>query len=327
MPRAIALSAAVAVGAAMLTCPPANAQEPKDEDASGATISGLSVSARIQARIAPEYEGSDKYAVDPTGALSLFRTGVDRPFHAPDEGVSLGLFGGHDWSAGLAGQWRGRRDNDHDLQGFEKVAGTVEVGGFATWWPTDGLRVRSSIRHGIGGHDGWVAEVGADVVSQVGSWTLSIGPRARWADRSFSQTYFGVTPIEAVRSPFGIKPYRARGGLAAAGVLATGEYHWNARWSIIGEGDYHRVLGAAADSPIVRTFGSADQLSFSLGVRFLFGGLDGSDRQEPTRNRVHRPEASRGTEGTRDHVRPGPAHRPGDRPEDLAEATAARQVA
>jgi outer membrane protein len=256
-----------AAAAALVGSTPALAQD----SGGGVTIFGRTVSASLKARVSPDYMGSDDYRVVPAGSISLSKPGEDSRFSAPDDGASLTLVGGDALAAGLTGRVRGPRDGKDDLQGFDDVDWTVEAGGFVNWWVTDSLRTRLEVRRGFGGHEGVVVDVGADVVSVGDRLTLSIGPRFRWADDEYARAYFGVTPQEAARSPFAIAAYNPDGGASYAGVLASADYRWNDHWSITADADYRKLLGDAADSPIVAQLGSEDQYSASIGVRYSFG--------------------------------------------------------
>lgn len=250
-----------------VTSAQAQASDPEDIAVFGWTLNNL----RLSARVAPDYMGSNDYRLGPSGSLTISRRGTPPTFGAPDDGVSLGLFGGEGWSAGLSGRWLSKRDNKDDLRGFEKIDWTIEGGAFVNYWPTESLRLRGEVRRGFGGHEAWVANLGADAVWRNDPLVMSIGPRLAWGDDKFARTYFGVDPIEAARSPLGITPYAPGGSAFNAGLVASAEYRLNRHWSVAAAGDYHRLLGDAADSPIVADLGSPDQFSVMLGVRYTLG--------------------------------------------------------
>ena len=220
----------------------------------------------------PDHLGSDDYRLAPSGSVSFSRKDAAAGrWGAPDDGLSVGLVGDETLSAGVVGRWRSGRGNDHDLRGFEKIDGTVEAGAFANWWAADWLRVRGEVRHGIGGHDSWSADLGADAVERTGAWVLSAGPRLAWADSDFTRTYFEVTPTDAARSPLGLAPFAAGGGYWAPGVVASAEYRVGRSWTLSAVGQYRRLTGDAASSPLVAGLGSRDQFQASLSVGYAFG--------------------------------------------------------
>ena len=79
---------------------------------------------------------------------------------------------------------------------------------------------------------------------------------------------FGISDLQAARS--GRQPYRAKSGLRDAGLTALGAYKLTENWMITGMVRYHRLLGDAADSPLVANDGSADQLMGGLGLAYEF---------------------------------------------------------
>lgn len=229
-------------------------------------------SVRVGARYTPDYLGSDDYRARFTGAVVFSRRdAAPAPTGAPDDGISLDLVGKGPLTAGVVGRWRSSRDNDKDLRGFDEIDGAVEAGAFVNWWPADWLRLRAEARHGFGGHESWVGDFSADAVVRADRWTFTAGPRLGWGDGDFTRTYFAVTPLEASRSPLAIQPYSPSGASWSPGALVSAEYQVNPRWSLEAIGTYRRVTGDAADSPIVAGFGSPDQFSTSLSVRYTLG--------------------------------------------------------
>jgi outer membrane protein len=269
--RRLAYAWTAAIWTAVLAwAPPVQVQA--RTDLADITIFGWSLNnVRFGVRVSPDYMGSNDYRLAPSGSINFARRGTQPGFGAPDDGASLGLFSGPDWSAGLTGRVRAPRENDHDLRGFEKVDLAAEGGVFAAYWPKDWLRLRGELRRGVGGHHSWIADLGADAVAREGGLVASLGPRLSWADKDFTRTYFAVDPIEAERSPFGIAPYAPDGPTLAVGLTASAEYRLNRNLNLVAAGRYRRGLGDAADSPIVADLGSPDQFSASLSLRYTLG--------------------------------------------------------
>jgi outer membrane scaffolding protein for murein synthesis (MipA/OmpV family) len=65
------------------------------------------------------------------------------------------------------------------------------------------------------------------------------------------QSWFGVTPQQAVDS--GYRPYSAGAGLKSAGFGITMVYFVNKHWFVSADGALRRLLGSAAQSPIVQS--------------------------------------------------------------------------
>jgi MipA family protein len=262
---------ALAASAGVLLAASAASAEDASAPGSIAVFGWYLSNARVGAGVEPDYMGSNDYRFAPSGSVSFARKGAaPGAWGAPDDGFSVGLVGDKALSAGLVGRWRSGRGDDDDLQGFEKIDGVVEAGGFVNWWAADWLRFRGEARHALGGYDGWAVDLGADAVIRTGPWVLSAGPRLSWADDAFTRTYFGVTPTEAALSPFGIPAFAAGGEFWSPGVVASAEYHVSRFWSLTAVGQYRRLTGDAADSPLVADLGSKDQFSASLSVTYTF---------------------------------------------------------
>jgi outer membrane protein len=157
------------------------------------------------------------------------------------------------------------------LQGVHKIDFALEPGVYAEWWPADSLRLRGEARHGAMGNSAWSGDVAADLVHDDRKWVLSIGPRLHLGDSRFTRTYFDITALDAARSPFGISAYTKQGTFVSWGALASAEYRWSPRWSLLGDVRYQRLIGDAADSPIVAQLGSPNQVRAAVGVRYRFG--------------------------------------------------------
>lgn len=219
---------------------------------------------------APPYEGADHSAIRFTPTLSI--RPADRPyrFTPPDGGTQLTVISTNHLEFGPMARFRASRDNTGSLRGLDKIKWAAEPGVFADLWPFDWLRLHGEVRHGVGGHHGLVADTGFDLVHMTRKWDASIGGRTGWGDMSYLNDYFGVTPLEAARSPLINAAYTPGGGRRYEGVTLAGAYHLTTRIKIRGFVGYQRLAEKAGDSPIVALAGSRDQYSGSLGVTYDF---------------------------------------------------------
>ena len=97
---------------------------------------------------------------------------------------------------------------------------------------------------------------------------LSFGPNVTWTNDDHAQSYFGITNTQAARSVY--TRYDADGGLQDAGYSISARYTMTDNIGLFAIGQYSRLLGDAADSPIVAKEGSENQLSVSLGMAYSF---------------------------------------------------------
>lgn len=220
---------------------------------------------------APPYEGADHNKILPSPTLNVRR--ADRPyrFTPPDGGTTFALFDTTHFVFGPMARFRYARKSEGDLAGLKDIKWAAEPGAFLDIWPTRWLRAHGELRHGVGGHSGLVADVGGDLVYQSPKWDLSVGPRVGWGDRSYLDRYFGVTPLEAARSPLVNRAYAPTAGRRYTGVEVAGAYHLTPKWIVKADVGYRRMADKAANSPIVAIAGDIGQYSGSIGISYSFG--------------------------------------------------------
>jgi len=233
--------------------------------------SGWIVTLKGNVRVGPTYPGADDFSVIGYPSLSFRRAGTVERFSAPDDGLSFSFLDDSALRFGVVGRFQGGRylDDDRRLIGLEKIRWAVEPGLFLEYWPVEFLRARAEIRRGFNGHEGFVADLGLDAVQKFGAFTFSAGPRLSLGDSEFARTYFGVTPLEAALNGQ-VTAYRPSGGITSVGATAALSYDWSTQWSTTAFVSYKRLVGDAADSPIVKRFGSENQTSLGLTFSYSF---------------------------------------------------------
>ncbi|MCB8819373.1 MipA/OmpV family protein [Microvirga rosea] len=232
---------------------------------------GWIVTLKGNLKVGPTYPGADDYSVVGFPSVSFRRVGTPERFSAPDDGLSFSLLEESAIRVGVVGRFQGGRylNDDRRLFGLDKINWAVEPGVFVEYWPVEFLRARAELRHGINGHHGFVADIGLDFVQSFGAFGFSVGPRLSLGDNDFTRTYFGVTPVEAALNGQ-VTPYRPSGGLTSVGATAGVTYKWSEQWSSTANVSYKRLVGDAADSPIVKRFGSENQFGFGLTASYSF---------------------------------------------------------
>jgi outer membrane scaffolding protein for murein synthesis (MipA/OmpV family) len=252
--------------AAALLFPALSAQAQEADQSSRDRMVTLSLSARAS----PEFPGAKTLLIAPIPSVTLRHVGEPIPFAAPDQSVGLGLLGHRDgFDFGPVGTVRFKRDDEHVGAPVGDVGFTVEAGAFVQTWVGPNLRLRAEGRRGFGGHHGWLGDLSADVVVRDDDRTIfSIGPRLRLADDRFENAYFGISPAASART--GIPVYRPRGGLYEVGAVTSIVHQLSPRWGVTAFAGYNRLMRDAGASPIVRRFGSRDQLSGGLGLTYTF---------------------------------------------------------
>lgn len=265
--RPAALIGAAAI--ALLAASPAAAQ---DNEAPRGRI----VTIGIGPAVAPQYPGADSYAIGPFPIFGLRRPGQPIPYESADDGAGFDVLRYDSViNFGPAVRLQAKRDEDDVGAAVGNVGFTVEVGGFVQLMPSRNFRLRAEVRRGIGGHKAWVGSLGADAIFRDDQNTIfSVGPRVRWADNRYNDRYFGVTP--AVAGVTGLAALDPDGGVYAVGGVANLTHRLGRNWGMQAYAGYDRLVGDAADSPIVRAFGSRDQFSGGAGVWIEFNTRRGS---------------------------------------------------
>ncbi len=225
-----------------------------------------------QARAVPQFEGAKTYRVRPMPIFSLRRSDSPSRFKAPDDGIRIGLIEVENVRVGAVGKFRGRRAESDAaaLRGLGNVGFAAELGGFAEIWATENFRLSAEVRHGIGGHTGVLADLGADLVMRPDmQWTLSLGPRLSWSNAEYNRTYFGVTRAQqAAGSRLAL--YSPRSGIRSLGFVGSASYAVTPDWTVQAFARYDRLAGDVRDSPLVQTEGSPNQFSAGFGLSYSF---------------------------------------------------------
>lgn len=252
--------AASAAALAILAAAPAAAQ---DEG-------GVRIRAGLGVQLQPEFLGDDSTELKPLVKFSMKRGEGPFSFGAPDDSFSFDLVDSGGFAFGPAARIEGSRKDSEVGAPVGKVKTTVEAGAFAQYWASDNLRLRAEVRKGLGGHDGWVGSAGIDQVWRDGDrYLLSVGPRVFLADKTYQRAWFGVSPAAALAT--GLPTYRPGGGLRGVGATASSHVQLGSGpWGLHGFARYERLVGNAADSPIIRAYGSRDQYSVGIALTHTF---------------------------------------------------------
>jgi outer membrane scaffolding protein for murein synthesis (MipA/OmpV family) len=222
----------------------------------------------------PSYPGSDEYDIGPLIDYERKPVGQQFEFEAPDESFDIALIDSGGFAFGPALNWEGARSADDVGTALPKVKFSLEPGAFVSYQVTDSFRLRGEMRKGVTGHKGWIGMAGADFVMRDGDdWLFSVGPRVTWSDDRYQDTWFGVAPEDSAAS--GLPAYDPGGGIQAYGATASFLKQFTSRWGVHTYAKYDRLVGEAADSPVVRQHGSRDQFSAGAALSYTFGsGVD-----------------------------------------------------
>lgn len=223
--------------------------------------------------LAPSYEGSDRMKaralpmVDIDWRETVFldtRRGLGANLLTLRDPQGRGAF-----RAGPLVNWRFERDadDDSDLRGLGDVKGGADLGAFASYeFGAFGLNLlgRKNVSHS---ELGSTIEVSARYRMRLGTGTmLNLGPSATWADSDYMRSYFGVTAAQSRAS--GLAAYAPSSGFKDVGVNGGAVHPLGGGWALVGALGYARLIGDAADAPLVKQRGSANQFRVGLGVSY-----------------------------------------------------------
>ena len=173
------------------------------------------------------------------------------------------------WSFGPAVTYRPERDDVENgaVNALHHVDEAVEVGplfgvNFDEWTTTF-----KTVWDVSDGHDGFLFTISAEYRKLISDrLMLWLEFSTTYADDKYMQSYFGITGADAINS--GLKPFDAEGGFKDIGLKLKARYMLWREWNIQATAGYTRLLGDAADSPIVEDHGDANQ--YSGGIIFIY---------------------------------------------------------
>lgn len=236
------------------------------------------------AGIAPDYEGSDDYRFIPVAAIRGQHKGISFSTRGTYLYVDvIPRSGNVSFDVGpIVGVRLGnrRKIEDNVVEDLPRLKRALEVGGFAgvsfhgLTNPYDSLGVRVDVLRDIGNaHESTVWSPNLEFSTPLSRTTYvgaSIG--AEFVGNRYADYYFGITPAGSLAS--GLPTYNPDGGMknwklglllnqSLSGDLLRG-------FSLFGVGQYSRLVGDFADSPIVDDRGSASQWLGALGVAYTW---------------------------------------------------------
>jgi len=280
------LAAAVAIFAAV----PAVAQDGGTPSTiSQADLDRDTVTIGAAAAYIPDYEGSNDYRFAPApmaiGSVGGFdftvlgnRASLDLIRDKPGPGLDLQL-------GPIAVLNFNRTDrksiDDARVAALPERDTAIELGGYVGIGKTgvitsdyDKLSLSLSYRHDVSGvHDSGVWQPSVSYMTPLSTTAaMALFGSMQHAGRGYNQAYFGITPDDAIAS--GLPAYSAHGGwknysLGGAAIYSlTGNLLHGVK--LVGGVNYTRLLGSAADSPVVRIAGSRSQWLGAVGLAYTF---------------------------------------------------------
>jgi MipA family protein len=218
----------------------------------------------------PRFEGSRDYR--PTVFPYLDISWRDLLFLSTEDGLGANLLRHEGLTVGPFLQLSQKRKEgaDERLRGLGDFHTGLQGGVFANYEWAREQSVFVKLRCDIGNNrSGLFADFGADfTVSFDKSWIGGLRTVLTWADADALQPYFGVSPSQSAASRMPV--FTAHAGLRDVTVEPTLTRLLDEHWSVTLRAQYERLLSDAADSPIIRNGGAADQAEIGLTLNYHF---------------------------------------------------------
>ena len=214
----------------------------------------------------PEYEGSEDY--DVLGFPLINITWCDTVFLKPRKGLGVYILNMQDLQLGLSlGYTFGREEDDSVfLAGLGDIDDGATVNVFMEK-KINGFSLAGSYSQQISGHDtGFQLQAGLGYGRRLGRRAfLKTDLKISGASWKYMDEYFSISPDQSAAS--GLSIYDADAGVKTVGLGITAIYRLTRQWAVQCKTGYERLVGEAADSPVVR---DKDQYMVSAGFSYEF---------------------------------------------------------
>ena len=260
-----------ALGAWLASTAPPAAAEPRNDGLFGFAGTAWQVGGFVFAT--PKFEGSKSY--DVLGFPFVAPAGFGQDGSAVDirgaDDIRFRLIQNNGFEAGPLAGWRFGRDQGDAarLNGLGDIDGGLVVGAYAGYRAGAWFLSASYHAQVTGDDTGGLVRLAVD-------HTLQLTPHAKlvtslgtaYASSDYMQTYFGVSAAQSAAS--GLPQFNTSAGFKDVSIGATATIDLDPRWTLYLTGRYSRLIGEAADSPVIETengfFGGAGlSYKFNLG--------------------------------------------------------------
>lgn len=188
------------------------------------------------------------------------------------DGLTVDFIHRDGWQGGLYGNYTWGRSHDDlgpQLAGIvDSLSPRINGGGYIEYHPNEAINFGASLSHDTQGAG---AYLNAYIDSGLPSfWGIEHSLQLQWQamNAAAMRRFFGVTPAQAEQ--LGTATWRPGAGAQQIELEYDALLPVTRRTGIVLSLEYARLLGDAADSPLVRRYGSANQLSTSLAYVYRF---------------------------------------------------------
>lgn len=231
----------------------------------------------LGAAVVPDFEGSEDQTAAPllAGRLAWERFSIASSGTA----LKLGFAPAPGFTIGSRVGFRFGRDDDVEnevVSRLRDIDDAIEFGGFIDYRQRVGLMrgdfagLSLDVSADVSGaHDGVIGSLGAVYsFAPTDRWRVNADAGVTAVTEAYADTFFSVDADNAERS--GLREYEAEGGVHSLSLGLTATYSLTSHWGVSGRAGYSRLVGDAADSPIVEDEGTPNQFFLGAGVTYQF---------------------------------------------------------
>jgi len=217
----------------------------------------------------PDYEGSEDYTAAPIPLVSVVsKSGLSVEWLG--NVLRANVLPSNTWRFGPMLRYRAERDDvDNDrVDKMKKVDAATELGAYAGFNLNNWI-IRVDIAQDVSdAHDGLLVGASIGYTWHANPLKFTLMGMTSYADEDYMSTYFSVSAADSDDS--GLRRYDADSGFKDVGAQFMIGYELTENWGITGALRYTRLLGDAADSPLVEDEGDENQLLLGLLVSYSF---------------------------------------------------------
>ena len=233
-----------------------------------------SLSIGLGGGVSPDYEGSNDYGfgfgpnISATWRNTIFYRG---------KSLGVNIIRQKNLKAGLiAARAAKRKEDDNDkLEGLGDVDGGIEVGGFVSYKNNSWRYMAEGRQEVDSGHEGALLELSVGKNLPLATPLVFVEIGTTLASDDYMESFFGVDSQQSANS--GLKKYNAGAGIKDVNLSISAGYPLTDRWRFAVMVEYKRLLGDAADSPIVD---DKNQFVAGLGLTYRMGSKFRADELE-----------------------------------------------
>lgn len=221
----------------------------------------------------PVYPGSNRSKVDPFPYVDIRGLLNDRVFVSDANGIlGVKILNDGPVRAGIGlNIGNGRKSSDDPrLQGLPNITPGARVQGYAAL-ALRPVSLEAGVETRVGQKPGTLARLGASYnIAPLPQLHLSFSAGISWANASYQNLFFGITPADAANARAQGNPlaaYTPRSGLTNTILATTVVYQLSKHWGILSLVGLNHVIGPSRDSPLTQRTAAP---FFAIAAAYMF---------------------------------------------------------